>query len=103
MNELLGGEFLNKGEKKMAKFRKKPVEIEAVQWDGANLPECIDFLGKNYGGHVADRHPDGRSEINVLTLEGCHIASRGDWLIRGIQGEHYPCKPDIFAATYDAV
>jgi hypothetical protein len=85
------------------KFRKKPVEIEAVQWDGSNLQECISFLGKSYGGHVADRHPDGRSEINVLTLEGCHIASRGDWLIRGVKGEHYPCKPDIFKLTYEVL
>ena len=87
----------------MAYFRKKPVVIEAIQWDGHNLKECFAFLGDSYGGHMAERHNGGRNEITVKTLEGKHIASEGDWLIRGVKGEFYPCKSDIFAATYDAV
>lgn len=83
----------------MAKFRKKPVVIEAVQWSG-NLKECVEFLGDSYGGHHAE---DDYDEIIVKTLEGRHIASNGDYLIRGVNGEHYPCKPDIFAKTYDPV
>lgn len=79
----------------MRRFRKKPVVIEAVQWTGDNLPECTTFLGDSYGG------PWSQEALIVLTLEGQHIASQNDWLIRGVKGEHYPCKPDIFAATYD--
>lgn len=85
------------------RFRKIPVEIDAIQWTGGNLKDCIDFLGNSFGGHKADRTPNGKSEIMVLTLEGHHIASKGDWLIRGVNGEHYPCKPDIFEKTYEAV
>jgi len=85
------------------RYRKKPVEIEALQWTGDNLQECIDFLGDSYGGHRADRTPGGKSEITVLTLEGRHIASRGDYIVRGVQGEHYPVKPDIFERTYDDI
>lgn len=60
----------------MAQFRKKPVVIEATQTD---------------------------VEVKIETLEGAMTASPGDWIITGIKGEKYPCKPDIFAATYDAV
>jgi hypothetical protein len=85
------------------KYRKRPVEIEAVQWTGKNLEECKAFLGDSYLLHSAERRPDGRSEIGIKTLEGQHIASRDDYLIRGVKGEHYPCKPDIFAMTYEPV
>jgi hypothetical protein len=80
----------------MTKYIKKPVAIEAVQWDG-NLQECREFLRGSYGGHQAGSDHD---EIIVKTLEGQHIASQGDYLIRGVKGEHYPCKPDIFKQTY---
>lgn len=83
------------------KFRKKPVVIDAIQWTGGNLKDCISFLGHSFGGHNAERCPAGKSEITVLTLEGKHIASKGDYLIRGVNGEHYPCKPDIFDKTYE--
>lgn len=85
------------------RFRKIPVEIDAIQWTGGNLKDCIHFLGNSYGGYNADRTPNEKSEIKVLTLEGYHVASRGDWLIRGVHGEHYPCKPEIFEKTYEAV
>ena len=85
------------------KFRKKPVVIDAVKWTGSNLEECCEFLGDDYLRHYAERSPYGKNEIHIKTLEGMHIASRGDFLIRGVKGEHYACKPDIFEATYEAV
>lgn len=83
------------------KYRKKPVVIEALLWTGENLKECVEFLGSDYIGSSLERRIDGRCEIKIKTLEGQHIATRGDYLIRGISGEHYPCKPDIFEKTYD--
>lgn len=83
------------------KYRKKAVVIDAVQWHGGNLPECKHFLGGSYLGQRAERHPGGANVIMIKTLEGQHIASLNDYLIRGIKGEHYACKPDIFAATYE--
>lgn len=83
------------------KFRKKPVVIDALQWSGANLEECKMFLGDSFLKHCAERCPDGENVILVKTLEGQHIASLGDYLIRGVNGEHYPCKPDIFDKTYE--
>jgi len=83
------------------RYTKKPITIEAIQWSGSNLEECIEFLGASYGGYRAERKLNGKFEINIITLEGQHIASKGDYLIRGIKGEHYPCKPDIFEKTYE--
>lgn len=86
----------------MAKYRKKPVVVDAIQWTGSNLKDCIEFLGASYGGNSIERSINGKSELTVLTLEGKHISSKGDYLIRGVAGEHYPCKPAIFEATYEA-
>ena len=83
----------------MSKFRKKPVVIEAVQWRGERDCEAVfAFLGWD---HPTDE--TAHDEIHIPTLEGTMTASPGDWIIRGVQGEYYPCKPDIFAATYEAV
>jgi len=78
-----------------AKYRKKPVVIEAVLYDGS-FP--LDFL-RGDGEWVHDEDPG----IAIHTLEGTMRANVGDWIIRGVKGELYPCKPDIFAATYEAV
>lgn len=83
------------------KYRKKPIEIEAIQWTGDNLEQCKNFLGDSFLGQRAERRPGGANVILVKTLEGKHIASLNDFLIRGVNGEHYPCKPDIFEKTYD--
>jgi len=83
------------------KFRKKPVIISAVQYDGtpAGYERVCQFApGVNFPPCSAVA-----SGIYVPTLEGDHIASPGDWIIRGVKGELYPCKPDIFAMTYDPV
>lgn len=87
-------------------FVKKPVEVQAVQWTGENIKELSDFMD--------ERHPDGtinrrfiaygdsyNPDLVIFTLEGNHHATVGDWIIRGISGEFYPCKPDIFEKTYE--
>lgn len=79
----------------MGKFRKIPVVIDAVQWTGANLGEIQAFY-KPYNILVGD-------EIHIHTLEGTMVASKGDWIIKGVKGEFYPCKPDIFEKTYEKV
>lgn len=99
----------------MPKYRKKPVVIEAFQmtkekrednsewptwlhqaWDGdrgaPGTLQCVDFPNS-----------DGTDELEIVTLEGIHRVTWGDWILRGVQGEIYPCKPDIFEATYEPV
>lgn len=79
------------------KFRKKPVIIEAIQFDGTNKFDICYFF-KGYGTFDAYFFND---KIEIQTLEGVITASVGDWIIRGIKGEFYPCKPDIFEMTYE--
>lgn len=81
----------------MARFRKKPVEIEAIQWTGYNLDTVSEFTGINF----CNVGMDGSLVIN--TLEGDMKASKDDWIIKGVKGEFYPCKPDIFEQTYELV
>jgi hypothetical protein len=71
------------------KFRKKPIIIEAVQW----------FPGVRHPGIVAQTE----TGATIRTLDGSLDAKPGDWIITGIKGEHYPCKPDVFEATYEPV
>lgn len=89
------------------KFRKKPVVIEAIQWRGDNLREVIAFTGRHQSATLRSwAHFEDvvrREGLKIFTLEGHHMASVGDWIIRGVQGEFYPCKPDIFEATYEPV
>jgi hypothetical protein len=83
------------------KYRKKPVVIEAVQWTGPNLNELRNWItGSNLPTGVNSAYGDF---LHIETLEGCMEASLGDYIIKGIKGEFYPCKPDIFAATYELV
>jgi hypothetical protein len=81
------------------KFRKKPVVIEAIQFDGTNKFD-ICFFFKGYGNFDAFFTED---KIEIQTLEGVITASPGDWIIRGVKGEFYPCKNDIFLMTYEPV
>lgn len=85
----------------MPQFRKKPVAIEALRFDGNNFFECAKFLG--YGDLTGNMDVHASDHPAIHTLEGTMTASPGDWIIRGIKGEFYPCKPDIFAATYDPI
>jgi hypothetical protein len=80
-------------------FRKKPVVIEAIQLVPETVRECLNFVG-NAGMVVTQTFDAG---INIATLEGVHHASYGDWIIKGVKGEFYPCKPDIFEQTYELV
>lgn len=87
------------------KFRKKPVEIDAIQFIDGNSVEIANFIIDGGGSFRAVTHPrDGsKDEIFIQTLEGEMKAINGDWVIKGIKGEFYPCKPDVFEATYEAV
>jgi len=100
----------------MPKFRKKPVVIEAVQWNGRDdetgIGAVLNFIGDldklphdpndpHVHNGIGFTPPDGA--LYIPTLEGTHRANPGDWIIKGVKGEFYPCKPDIFAATYDLV
>lgn len=115
--------------KRMTKFRKKPVEIEASQWfkngdhpkdeatemfdyPNGSRPQAIRegkivryFRRPDVSGDSGCEHCNQSMHIHgwIDTLEGGHIVCPGDWIITGVKGENYPCKPDIFAATYDAV
>lgn len=98
----------------MPMFRKKPVLIEAFQMtpdrrgDNSDWPAWLGEAwqighGSEGGVFPANNHfPDAGDEVAIWTLEGIHLVSDGDWIIRGVKGELYPCKPDIFAATYEA-
>ena len=77
------------------KYIKKPVTIEAIQQLGTNLSEIDDFVG----GSIANKG----ITLVIHTLEGDMEASIGDYIIKGVKGEFYPCKPDIFLATYEEV
>lgn len=81
----------------MTKYRKRPVEIDALQWTGNNISEICKFMKKD----VAHLLVSG--QLYIEKLEGAHHASAGDYIIKGVNGEFYPCKPDIFAKTYEAV
>lgn len=72
-------------------YTKKPVAVEALQWTGDNRSEIFDFCDKSYMND---------SELRIQTLEGSMTASVGDYIIKGVKGEFYPCKPDIFEMTY---
>lgn len=78
------------------RFRKKPVVIEAVQWTGENRDEILGFAKGCDRPAVFDEHG-----LTIPTLEGTHFANVGDWIIKGVHGELYPCKPDIFSETYE--
>jgi len=78
------------------KYQKKPVVIEAVQYDG-NLSSVKEFID-----HKVD-YSFSKDDFNILTLEGPIHVSDGDYVIKGVHGEFYPCKPDIFEETYEPV
>lgn len=99
----------------MKKFRKKPVVIEAIQFVEVSrtkrkFGESIEYNDSEVAAFMKqpiwvrtapNGEPQGRTYIEIPTLEGVMEANVGDWIIRGVKGEFYPCKPDIFAATYE--
>ena len=91
-------------------YRKKPVVIEAIQWNGNNHREVFNFLGGEDGDYIKASGVNFYMDWNkveggliIKTLEGEHIASINDFIIKGVNGEFYPCKPDIFEKTYSQV
>jgi len=90
----------------MPKFRKRPVVIEARQYLCANSSfELLHWINSElYGKDNQSKFAKWTNSVLIIpTLEGDHTAQKGDWIIKGIQGEFYPCKPDIFEATYELV
>lgn len=87
----------------MSKFRKKPVEIEAEQFIVWKQNDCPAFIEIHNVTFPVYKKENGEPYIVIPTLEGKHIASNLDWVIKGIKGELYPCKPDIFERTYEAI
>ena len=93
------------------RYKKKPVEVEAVKFNGVGRKDCDTFsevpmwLSDALSGDdpVLYWTPTygSKVQLNVKTLEGNHVASPGDYIIRGVKGELYPCKPDVFEMTYD--
>lgn len=82
------------------KFRKKPVVIEAIQLTKENVVDVLSFC--NSSGNIVASNEDEMG-ISILTLEGTMTANTGDYIIKGVKGEFYPCKPDIFEQTYEEV
>jgi hypothetical protein len=78
------------------KYVKKPVVIEAIQYDGFNIGQINDFVGSFF------KEPVNKSPY-IETLEGNMIMTKGDYIIKGLRGEFYPCKPDIFEDSYEEV
>ena len=88
----------------MAKYRKKPVVIDAIQLTAETVHECYSFVGAKGNFPECGMGIDpSDGQFKITTLEGVHTASVGDWIIKGVNGEFYPCKPDIFAKTYEKI
>lgn len=92
------------------KFRKKPIVIEAIQWTGENVEEIKNFTNGQIkyqvaigGSKYGEGYPQKYTSLVIPTLEGDHLALRGDWIIKGIKGEYYPCNSSIFQLTYEQV
>jgi hypothetical protein len=85
---------------KATKWRKRPVVIEAMQFTRESKDRVHNWITCNrYAGHDESGNPT----LTIQTLEGDHLARLGDWIIRGVKGEFYPCRDDIFRATYESV
>ena len=82
------------------KYVKKPVVIDAIQWKGT--AKSFDEITSGFPEMRWLPGEMGSKSFNVITLDGMHIASCGDWIIKGVNGEFYPCKPDVFEKTYSA-
>lgn len=90
------------------KYRKKPVIVDCIQWTGENIDEVKGFVGNSLHVYMIDvSAPNGHetktimASISIMKLEGEHSCRIGDYIIKGVNGEFYPCKPDIFEQTYE--
>lgn len=96
----------------MAKYVKKPVVVEAVKWNGNNIEEVKEFMKEqldklHFESMDASNLEEGKLSmvdfLAIQTLEGVMTVSDGDYIIKGVNGEFYPCKPDIFKKTYEPI
>lgn len=87
----------------MPKYRKKPVVIEAIKFTRNNFQEIRDFTDFQAHSLTIERRINGIATCIIPTLEGQHIATEGDFIIKGIIGQFYPCKPDVFEQTYELI
>ena len=93
----------------MKQFRKKPVIITAIQWNAElrNFDEVMNFMQEFHGNKLNYENTEELAykskKIQIKTLEGVMTASNLDWIIKGVNGEFYPCKPEIFEKTYEKV
>ena len=92
------------------KYRKKPVVVDVLKWTGENHRDMWDFLTGKTNEYMSDSdkhfyidHSKVSGGLVIKTLEGEHLANIGDYIIKGVKGEFYPCKPDIFEMTYEKV
>jgi hypothetical protein len=85
------------------KFRKKPVEIEAIQFTRLNWEEIKEFTNNTAFSLIIEKRIGGECSCIIPTLEGNMLANENDWIIKGVKGEFYPCKPDIFGLTYERI
>jgi hypothetical protein len=85
------------------KFRKKPVIIDAWYWNGSTIADARIFQDINNLPPWRIGSRNGMTGMIIPTLEGDHVAIKGDWILKGVAGEYYPCKPDIFKNTYEEV
>lgn len=81
------------------KVRKKPVTVDAIQFTGSNFKELEEFMPDTQG-FINEKYPN---ILTIQTLEGNMTAQINDWIIKGVKGEYYPCKPDIFEITYEVI
>ena len=102
INEKFDNEIAKLKEGKQMKYRKKPVVVEATHWTGDNYGEICNFIGKKVR---VRKYTDDEKPVTLIieTLEGDHLASIDAFIIKGVHGEFYPCKPDIFKKTYEEV
>ena len=91
-------------------YRKKPVVIEAIQWNENNLEEVMKFIGSEFEYYENTEYATNKfvyfkttKRLLLHTLEGTMEVSKNDYIIKGVKGEFYPCKPDIFEQTYEKV
>lgn len=87
----------------MAKYQKKPLVIEAIKFTRNSWDEILNFTGGSAHSLSIERCIGGIARCIIPTLEGQHIATEGDYIIKGVKGEFYPCKPDVFEQSYELV
>jgi hypothetical protein len=91
----------------MAQYRKNSIVIDAIQWTGNNFDKCMNFMETNHGNKIVyEDYEEKVSRTGILiidTLEGSMTCSKNDYIIKGIKGEFYPCKPNIFEQTYTKI